>query len=810
MGISAEQGPWDERETEALVAAYFDMLARETRGEQYSKAAYNRDIQAATGRSKGSIEFKFCNVSHVLAELGLSYIDGYKPRSHVQDSLRRTVHDVVREMDPARQAFGENNLVTKQPDGAEPSPELGAGREFRDSETRLSRPLQDLEEILGVFWQRATGGGDVAARPDQDVDHDLPSAKRPPGVEEGLAWLKDGLSRTSLPRFLFLIGGPGAGKSHATASAVEDLTLVTKVAQGLAHRTYLYRGAEADLVVVNDATISEEGDRSPLVGDIDQIIKGTLKSRQTNLIACVNRGVLVEEVAELNNGSDDFSSPGAYLVRWLSGERQLSGVSACMLENVQGTAYARSASLILEGELRAHILAVFVDECSLFEIGPSVSMKHNSVQVDRTYKVSRLLERPHIEHDEMPAGDLINRLLAGVQDKSSRMSSRQLAADPLSANLRSLQSLQIRNNLLTIARSAELVSSIRMTYRELWGFLIRALVGNAPQTMTPEEMRSFIVANQPRKSNPKEDFAALRRLSNLRIHQSIFGAGDAAQAGEEAKRDPVLRLMAAVDPIRDALPGREPLDPAQGWCTPISDAFSSHHSEASPLEILLEHSTGGPFEEMIGDFDKVLDKAFVALMRDETLKDAERLRATAWYGAYLTRLYAVSHGISAFRYEIDTLLQVISDGHLPDQLVSPLRTLIRPKRNPQGGSNESLLPLFDSRTEPIADRVNNPKLAIRVEDLDLTAQRAGVEHVMLEIRKDGNTVGKMVLDFPLVREALACMDDRAGVTDLVDMTAPRLERIRSSRLKSRRLVGGEIRIAVGMKDHLLVHKGDDE
>ncbi len=74
------------------------MLGRELRNEPYVKTETNRRVQEATGRSKGSVEFKFANVSAVLNEMHHPYIRGYQPRSNFQDSLRdavlRHVHDV--------------------------------------------------------------------------------------------------------------------------------------------------------------------------------------------------------------------------------------------------------------------------------------------------------------------------------------------------------------------------------------------------------------------------------------------------------------------------------------------------------------------------------------------------------------------------------------------------------------------------------------------------------------------------------------------------------------------------------------------
>lgn len=89
---TAEIGkPWTEGEIALTVGIYFDMLKAELRGDAINKSAENRRLQQLIGRSKGSIEFKHANISAVLESMNSFYIDGYKPRRNVQESLRKEV-----------------------------------------------------------------------------------------------------------------------------------------------------------------------------------------------------------------------------------------------------------------------------------------------------------------------------------------------------------------------------------------------------------------------------------------------------------------------------------------------------------------------------------------------------------------------------------------------------------------------------------------------------------------------------------------------------------------------------------------------
>lgn len=89
-------GVWTEEQNDAIVADYFTMLADDIAGRPYSKAEYNRLLQAVIGRPRGSIEYKHQNISAVLKGLGQDWIPGYKPAFNFQASL---IDAVVRWLD---------------------------------------------------------------------------------------------------------------------------------------------------------------------------------------------------------------------------------------------------------------------------------------------------------------------------------------------------------------------------------------------------------------------------------------------------------------------------------------------------------------------------------------------------------------------------------------------------------------------------------------------------------------------------------------------------------------------------------------
>ena len=90
-----DRAPWTASENDAIVEDYLEMLELELSGRTFNKAAHNRTVQALTGRSRGSVEFKHQNISALMKEFGLPLIDGYKPLPNVQDSLRETIQRLV-------------------------------------------------------------------------------------------------------------------------------------------------------------------------------------------------------------------------------------------------------------------------------------------------------------------------------------------------------------------------------------------------------------------------------------------------------------------------------------------------------------------------------------------------------------------------------------------------------------------------------------------------------------------------------------------------------------------------------------------
>lgn len=91
--VGESGAPWAVEEIDIVVAKYFSMLRAELAEQPFVKAHINRDVQALTGRSRGSVERKFQNISAILLGVGAVFVDGYKPLGNVQRALREAVMD---------------------------------------------------------------------------------------------------------------------------------------------------------------------------------------------------------------------------------------------------------------------------------------------------------------------------------------------------------------------------------------------------------------------------------------------------------------------------------------------------------------------------------------------------------------------------------------------------------------------------------------------------------------------------------------------------------------------------------------------
>lgn len=653
---------------------------------------------------------------------------------------------------------------------------------------------------LADLWEKATGGSDVAARPGAKSSAPWPKSPRPAGVLEAVHWFEGAIASRDTPALMFLVGGPGAGKSDTTSELVAKFDEFNIRNDGLAHRTYSFIANGKTLRLINDATISsEEFDLAPLVQQTTQAAE-----QEEHLIACVNRGVLVEELFQARS-LDDESAAGNLVCQWLHSPGPITTVqSQWQLNDDQESlpeSYIRTADLLKGGELKAVIVAVFLDVCSLLEERPNSQVLETVAKPKAgRFAVTPFSQRHRIAPTEIPAGFLLNAVVNSLGAAAAEMSQPD-KFNPVVANLQSLREPRVQQGLLSLLRAAEIASSQRFTYREVWGAVVRSIVGDLPERISSSSLMPTLREILPNANQtPAKTFLALQSLAACRFSQAIFDQGADARIGE--LQNPVIRMTRKVDPLLDTIPGDSHASPVQGWSTPVTSALTGIGAFGSPLEgIKLQIHTEDAFHGALTDFDYALDEAYLAAIRDDESTDQSRRSMVGWYGRYLTRLYATANGIPAFVREIEAWTQAWHlSPVLPQRahidLENSLQTLLRPRRMPEDPNSQTHIPLFESRTDPLIGDSIHARVAVALGRIDLETSKRG-DAISLELVDGANHVASIELDFSLVREALACTGRQSGITEVSDTAVPRLERLRAAQLVTNRERALKYRIVQG-------------
>jgi hypothetical protein len=147
---------WTDTENDAVVAAWFAMLMDDLAGRGVNKAEQNRALQDQTGRSRGSVEFKLCNVSAAARAFGLPVLRGYQPRFNFQMALAEAVSRwLARHPDWDAQTRTPADRVIAEPDALY----VGVAPTLRNAP-----PPDELEQMQAVARRFDVAGRDERNR----------------------------------------------------------------------------------------------------------------------------------------------------------------------------------------------------------------------------------------------------------------------------------------------------------------------------------------------------------------------------------------------------------------------------------------------------------------------------------------------------------------------------------------------------------------------------------------------------------------------------------------------------------------------
>lgn len=617
------------------------------------------------------------------------------------------------------------------------------------------------ETSLQRLQKRAFGGEDVAARPGAEDDEWWPKGPLLPGVQELIRDFVAGIECPEDLHIVFLLGGAGNGKSFAARSLGKELGLSTSASDALAHRLYKAAKNGVSIELLNDATIAPRAEyqsRQPVALACD-IQRWWDESAATPVatFCCVNRGIVIDELRSLSEHSHGIEVLARAVLAWLaSPEQDVAGRLGASREAdklVLGDHY-HELRFNLDGRA-VRISAMSVDACSLMDTDGARSR----------------------------AGALFQQIVERCRDDAM--------ARPMECPIRAnVQQWLPPNTILSwesVLAHAEIASGRLHSYRDVWGLAALSILG--PRFAAADGSRSLLdhvdrcLHTARNGSSLKEKLDALLELSHFRVHNALF-------------RAPI--------PISDeALPFYPPTTPAHlGLSLVDPSAWESMDSQAVEAAMQSVALGGMPSESLIEGgllgnawfgFDRCLERAIVEYVGSNDCSDSVRRRLVSWFGGYLTRLVGVSTGHLGNRVVVKQWEQCRERcakgvGKLPLEFEKAIRSLIFPQHD-DAPQDSILVPAFAARVEPVqASREGTgPKLAeiIPHNSINLQVRQHG-GRLLLECTLTGHAevIGQLVLDFSLVREALACRGHRAGQTESTAHVEPRIERCRASSLSA--------------------------
>ena len=90
---------WTDIELKKAIKAYFKMLKFERTKTPYVKAEINRALQKELpDRNHNSIEYRWQNISSVLADNKIQFIDGFKPAKNVGANVKERIWKIINDL----------------------------------------------------------------------------------------------------------------------------------------------------------------------------------------------------------------------------------------------------------------------------------------------------------------------------------------------------------------------------------------------------------------------------------------------------------------------------------------------------------------------------------------------------------------------------------------------------------------------------------------------------------------------------------------------------------------------------------------
>lgn len=708
-----------------------------------------------------------------------------------------------------------------------------------------------------VKWllARSYGQGGAVALPNSDSLM-VPVSRFPAGVQDVLNRLCNQcaswpLSSGSDIEWCFLVGGPGNGKSEVlrVLAGALGIQLPQKIPGEPAPRSIPPNWpASASAIVpgpeiafINDASIprpeaTTNGQPGSLFFDlVDGINRFLIEKKPVILFVNVNRGILVEEQAALQDASSYVNSFAtkfaADTIRWLV-EPIISPVG------FSGTSSSIEVSVVPEpakpyyGQMRIPlgtqqspynitIHTVFLDALSLLEPTPGAPKQ----AIDFTsglpdiapYQPFGGFGDGRSSRDQTIAGERLESFLearnwheGGCINHQDGTLCEAFASCPFAQNARWLQEPMLRQRFLNTFRAAEIAAARRLTYRDMLGYFSLALLGQPekawlsnthPCQWVEEKIQTVAFSRRGKKS-------AIADLINHRIYTNLFTISDlrslatAAPLQNETLYESIvnrLTLTGEPPPSRSFERAFSEIDPAHDFDSWNGIRLKTLETVES-LEIVYPSDEVSRWSylptEVHSDIERALDQVLqgeivsglgeVGKISREATSRVQFLRK--WRSILLLRQVGLALGQMTFRNVFVAWLAE-QESALQNQEMLELGRGIEALLLPPAGKTEIWLAPLRPRTYNLSSYLpkNTFLVTIPTNDLRVWIVPQGdmlVAEVQLSRareRKPPERIASLVIDLPIAREALLHVNGKkASFTEIGDSAFARIERVLAS------------------------------
>lgn len=673
---------------------------------------------------------------------------------------------------PAPLSTGKSDESTQLPSGsAQPSNSkvFTHGQSGVKEHTSESDPVSEL-------WARAYGGNSAAVSPWAPSMTGSWLGPTSPGLAEVEELATRVLSAGEDQIWIFLVGGPGSGKSSYASRFLARNGYLIASGTELHRRHYLAQHPSwRPIRFVNDATVRTKGLTEGL-----QIDMAEADQSKSQLLTCVNRGVLADELNLTNDPSSEFFE----VLDWIARGSESTPKDLLPLVELD---YMQVAKQVLEDGSVRYIAAIYMDVASMLEEQPLVEHtgSFESLQCS-SLKMQSSDDGKLLGSDASPFSILFQSVSQTLSGEYLRERFKLSDLNPIVANANQITDSEFRRGLISILRTSEIRVGSRLNYRSFWTILARLMFGDLPNKTDIDGLATKLLLIEQQVQN-SDDFAELFELAGLRSTEAVFE--NRQELASAASFDPGLKFTLAVDPAiassgEIGISANSTSDKSV-YVKPIAHAFQSAEVGEGILDTI-SHQTGNPLPLKKTAFDVRLDSLFAEARGSDS---ADRLSNydVSSYARYLLRISSVYGGICHGLKEAQEWVAMWSfSPHIPqrDQLTAKIESLIKPKIGRSDLQQTALLSLLESRARPIVQTSESePILAKQLDNIQFSTTKIGAD-LFLVLNEYNTGIGRIKIDHSFLRELLNTSPFAVGVTEETYFLAPRLERTRSVKLLS--------------------------